>query len=294
MMNIRISEIPESSLELFQDGAIKTAKELYPGQDFLLVYMSTAGVCVTNHEVISKIRPSADQRILNEHDVLKELSKKELKFQVPQIVNFGRSKFGCTYLTTKYIPGKTLDEMMRSKVTTAEFIGNLWNSLIEAREQISTLFETCNKSCNIKHHEPSREYYISRLEDKCKYRPNLLSKEDLEEIREILRGLDYKDLKLQFCHNDLSPDNIIVDKSGNLTSIIDWEDSRICSPIYEEVTIRNCSGDFIMSRLPFPNTSTMTSPVYLFELLMIAYVHNTDSFVRDISRTLISKYRSAA
>ncbi|KAJ1998631.1 hypothetical protein H4R26_005386, partial [Coemansia thaxteri] len=54
---------------------------------------------------------------MNEHNVLNELSSRELEFDVPRVVEFGENEFGCIYLTTEYLVGETLDELLMSDIS---------------------------------------------------------------------------------------------------------------------------------------------------------------------------------
>ncbi|KAJ1998206.1 hypothetical protein GGI04_005102, partial [Coemansia thaxteri] len=140
-MKVKISEIPESSFGLFPAGTLETARKLYPDQDFTLIYLSSEGISVTNYRTVSKIRRVTDLKIMNEHNVLNELSSRELEFDVPRVVEFGENEFGCIYLTTEYLVGETLDELLMSDISdSSAFIDNLLDNIRKARIQISDLF----------------------------------------------------------------------------------------------------------------------------------------------------------
>lgn len=104
-------------------------------------------------------------------------------------------------LIYQYIPGKTLEQLMKEKPAKVD---EYLNIMVDLQIEINSL----------------RSAKISRLKDYLKRSIEGLDMIDDVKKYELLNRLESMPRHIKLCHGDFSPDNIIVNDKG--TFVVDW------------------------------------------------------------------------
>lgn len=119
---------------------------------------------------------------------------------------------------------------------------------VESSEYNEVFLEIFGKTLSKLHSLNYKSLAIDTFEEKIESYRNILSSNTTNEIQEGFALFDklYKNqTKLVFCHNDLNPMNIFLDKK---MQFIDWEYAGLNMPIYEIASIKKSfnfsSGQF--------------------------------------------------
>eukprot|EP00977_Amphora_coffeiformis_P006128 scaffold1325_cov138-Amphora_coffeaeformis.AAC.6 len=171
-----------------------------------------------------------EKRVKFEHEILKQLNKFDLSFQVPNfltskddpsttMVRLGNGADACM---CKIIPGEL------PKLTCAKDLGRAAGELNTALTQIKIDKSMCNtapywKMWNV-HHAVSRETFIETMNgpyfDDTREVADRMLQETLD-IADRCAGA-YQSLPVQLIHGDLHYDNVLV-QHGKVTALLDFE-----------------------------------------------------------------------
>lgn len=147
--------------------------------------------------------------ILNE--ALNQSLVEETGLKIPKILYVGNID-GCWSITMDYIPGKTLDELIKENPEESDELLELFVDLqIDMHTKTSPM--------------------LNKLKDKLVRKIQSIKDLDATTKYELLMRLDSMPKHTKLCHGDFLPSNIIINESG--AYIIDWS----------HATQGNASGD---------------------------------------------------
>lgn len=147
--------------------------------------------------------------ILNE--ALNQSLVEETGLKIPKILYVGNTT-GCWSITMDYIPGKTLDELIKENPEKSDDLLELFVDLqIDMHTKTSPM--------------------LNKLKDKLVGKIQSIKDLDATTKYELLMRLDSMPKHTKLCHGDFLPSNIIINDSG--AYILDWS----------HATQGNASGD---------------------------------------------------
>lgn len=153
--------------------------------------------------------------ILNE--ALNQSRVEESGLKIPKILSVGNID-GCWSITMDYIPGQTLDQIIKDKPDKSDELLELFVDLqIEMHTKTSPM--------------------LNKLKDKLVGKIQSVKDLDATTKYELLMRLDSMPKHTKLCHGDFIPSNIIINDSG--AYILDWS----------HATQGNASGDVAITYL---------------------------------------------
>ena len=192
-------------------------------------------------------------RVRYSEEVALKLVKQYTSVPVPKIIfPFSSNEPGKGTIGMNFIPGFTLKSMWDKfdERTKEQICHEIWSMIAQWR-QIRPVF--CTHQCLADGSAATTDLLLKDLEDP----PRPLDTDEAVRLRIYERYLDshgtrYADTLLDmlprsrasiFTHADVAPRNILVDKDGHITGIIDWERAGWYPDYWEYANIMKPSSD---------------------------------------------------
>lgn len=207
------------------------------------VYTGTRGVSADKYKLtttkgtyfVKAVTDVTDDRLRNIHDIERFMSSRG----IPVVPEMPHTKALWIRIgNIAYKPSPFIDFVPRKKLDTNDFfrIGELLGKIHWAsqKDAPARLFQRATKVLS-----------VSEGLDTIEIARDLVRKSDNAGKTEILRHLDYKAIHLPnirrgsievtdaIIHGDYTPGNILIDISGNIVAVCDWDNARYGSRSFE-------------------------------------------------------------
>jgi aminoglycoside phosphotransferase (APT) family kinase protein len=230
-MNVWTPEIEVTS-ELACELIINQFPELLPIQVTLFGKGFDNTVFLVNQQYIFRFprRTIAVPLLKTENKLLPEIAK-ELNIPIPVPVFLGKHCDAYPWPFTGYlsVPGVTPDRLTEEQriaaaIPLARFLRTLHQVPIEKAKDCDVPFDELNR-LNIETRKDRLEENVKKLINDGLIQDNLAIMEYLEELKTVEPSSN-----LALVHGDLHFRNVVVDKNGMISGIIDWGDVHLGDP----------------------------------------------------------------